>query len=202
MKKPLLIGTVLLLVSGQVWADAASDLKQKLASVSLFSAKFAQTVYDSKGRELQRASGDLLVQRPNRFNWHTTSPDESLIVADGKDVWIYDPFVEQVTALTLKEAVLNTPFVLITGNDDALWQHYDVTQQGDVYTVTSRDPAELIASFRVTFDRQNNISRFDVKEAQGQWSEFILSSFNRKPVLKGSEFVFTTPAGVALDDQR
>jgi outer membrane lipoprotein carrier protein len=29
-----------------------------------------------------------------------------------------------------------------------------------------------------------------------------LSSFNRKPVLKGNEFVFKTPAGVALDDQR
>lgn len=77
--------------------------------VSLFSAKFAQTVYDSKGKELQKASGDLLVQRLNRFNWHTTSPDESLIVADGQDVWVYDPFVEQVTALKLKDAVLNTP---------------------------------------------------------------------------------------------
>ena len=49
------------------------------------------------------------MQRPNRFNWHTTSPDESLIVADGKDVWVYDPFVEQVTALKMKDAVLNTP---------------------------------------------------------------------------------------------
>jgi outer membrane lipoprotein carrier protein len=202
MKKQLLMGTVLLMASSQVWADAASDLKQKLAGVSLFSAKFAQTVYDSKGKELQRASGDLLVQRPNRFNWHTTSPDESLIVADGQDVWIYDPFVEQVTVLKLKDAVLNTPFILIAGNDDKFWKNYDVTQQGDVYIVTSRNKDELIASFRVTFDRANNISRFDVKEAQGQWSEFTLSSFNRKPVLKGNEFVFKIPKGVALDDQR
>lgn len=202
MKKALLMGSVLLLASSQVWADAASDLKQKLAGVSLFSAKFSQVVYDSKGKELQRAGGDLLVQRPNRFNWHTTTPDESLIVADGKDVWIYDPFVEQVTALKLKDAVLNTPFVLIAGNDDALWKNYEVTQQGDVYTVTSRNKDELIASFRITFDRQNNINRFDVKEAQGQWSEFTLSSFNRKPALKGNEFVFKAPKGVALDDQR
>ncbi|MEN9584444.1 MAG: outer rane lipoprotein chaperone LolA [Pseudomonadota bacterium] len=202
MKKQLLMGTVLLMASSQVWADAASDLKHKLAGVSLFSAKFAQTVYDSKGKELQKASGDLLVQRPNRFNWHTTSPDESLIVADGQDVWIYDPFVEQVTVLKLKDAVLNTPFILIAGNDDKFWKNYDVTQEGDVYIVTSRNKDELIASFRVTFDRANNISRFDVKEAQGQWSEFTLSSFNRKPVLKGNEFVFKIPKGVALDDQR
>ncbi len=31
MKKQLLMGTVLLVASSQVWADAASDLKQKLA---------------------------------------------------------------------------------------------------------------------------------------------------------------------------
>jgi outer membrane lipoprotein carrier protein len=98
MKKQLLMGSILLVASSQVWADAASDLKEKLSSVNVFSATFAQTVYDSKGKELQKASGSLLVQRPNRFNWHTTSPDESLIVADGKDVWVYDPFVEQVTA--------------------------------------------------------------------------------------------------------
>lgn len=41
-----------------------------------------------------------------------------------------------------------------------------------------------------------------MKEAQGQWSEFTLSSFNRKPVLKGNEFVFKIPKGVELDDQR
>ena len=202
MKKSLLMGTVLLLGSTLVWADAASDHKQKLAGVSLFSAKFAQVVYDSKGKELQRAGGDLLVQRPNRFNWHTTTPDESLIVADGKDVWVYDPFVEQVPALKHKDAVHTTPFVLIAGNDDTLWKNYDVTQQGDVSTVTSRNKDELIASFRITFDRANNISRFDVKEAQGQWSEFVLSGFDRKPALKGNEFVFKTPAGVTLDDQR
>ncbi|MGB6188353.1 MAG: outer membrane lipoprotein chaperone LolA [Aeromonas molluscorum] len=202
MKKQLLMGSVLLIASSQVWADAASDLKQKLAAVNLFSAQFQQTVFDSKGKELQKASGDLLVSRPNRFNWHTKSPDESLIVADGKDVWIYDPFVEQVTALKLQDAVVNTPFILIASSDDKYWKNYDVTEQDDVFTVTSRNQDELIASFRITFDRQDNISRFDVKEAQGQWSEFTLSGFNRKPALKGNEFVFKTPKGVALDDQR
>lgn len=196
------MGSVLLIASSQVWADAASDLKQKLAAVNLFSAQFQQTVFDSKGKELQKASGDLLVSRPNRFNWHTKSPDESLIVADGKDVWIYDPFVEQVTALKLQDAVVNTPFILIASSDDKYWKNYDVTEQDDVFTVTSRNQDELIASFRITFDRQDNISRFDVKEAQGQWSEFTLSGFNRKPALKGNEFVFKTPKGVALDDQR
>ncbi|QFI54876.1 outer membrane lipoprotein chaperone LolA [Aeromonas simiae] len=202
MKKAVLMGS-LLLASGQSWAAGAADqLKQKLAEVKLFSAHFEQTVFDVKGQELQKAAGELVVSRPNRFNWHTTSPDESLIVSDGKDVWLWDPFVEQATAMTLKDAVVNTPFILISGTDDRFWKNYDVTRQGDVFTVSSRNQSELIASFRVTFDRQNNISRFDVKEAQGQWSEFHLSNFNRQPALKGNEFTFTLPKGAELDDQR
>lgn len=202
MKKAVVLGA-LLLVCSQAWAAGAADLlKQKLAGVKLFSAQFEQTVYDVKGRELQKAGGTLTVSRPNRFNWHTTSPDESLIVSDGKDVWLWDPFVEQATAMSLKDAVLNTPFILISGTDDRFWKNYDVTREGDVFTVTSRNQSELIASFRVTFDRQDNISRFDVKEAQGQWSEFRLSHFNRQPVLKGNEFIFTLPKGAELDDQR
>ncbi|MGL6476864.1 outer membrane lipoprotein chaperone LolA, partial [Aeromonas hydrophila] len=39
------------------------------------------------------------------------------------------------------------------------------------------------------------------KEAQGQWSEFTLSNFNRKPVLKGNEFVFKIPKGPKVDER-
>ncbi|MGL5287143.1 outer membrane lipoprotein carrier protein [Aeromonas sp. RU39B] len=203
MKKAIAVGALMLLASTQAFANGAADqLKQKLAGVKLFSAHFEQTVYDVKGQQLQKASGELTVSRPNRFNWHTTVPDESLIISDGKDVWLWDPFVEQATAMTLKDAVVNTPFILISGNDDRFWKEYDVSRQGDVFTVTSRKPSELIASFQVTFDRDDNISRFDVKEAQGQWSEFHLSKFNRQPVLKGNEFTFTLPKGAELDDQR
>lgn len=38
------------------------------------------------------------MKRPNLFNWHMTSPDESVLVSDGQTLWFYNPFVEQVTA--------------------------------------------------------------------------------------------------------
>ena len=42
----------------------------------------------------------------------TKSPQETQIIADGKTLWYYDPFVQQVTAQWVKDAVNNTPFVL------------------------------------------------------------------------------------------
>ena len=47
----------------------------------------------------------------------TKSPQETQIIADGKTLWYYDPFVQQVTAQWVKDAVNNTPFVLLTSND-------------------------------------------------------------------------------------
>ncbi len=192
----------LLLVSLGAWADDAAVLKQKLSTLKAFSAQFEQHVYDIEGKQLQQASGVLMLSRPDRFRWETKQPDESLILSDGKSVWMYDPFVEQVTVLKLSSAVINTPFLLISSTDDKLWRNYDVLKEDNAFTVTSRKKNERIESLRLVFDGQNRISRFEVNEAQGQRSEFQLSQFNLRPALKSDTFVFKVPDGVVVDDQR
>ncbi|OXY83079.1 outer membrane lipoprotein chaperone LolA [Oceanimonas pelagia] len=202
MKKLITAGLMLWASSTQVLADAASDLQQRLSALGRFSADFSQQVYDESGAPMQRAEGSMQLARPDRFRWHTTSPDESLIVSDGTDVWMYDPFVEQVSILPLAQAVKNTPFLLISGADRSRWQGYKVSQQGSSFVVTSKDPAELIQRFTLRFDNQGRLSRFTVVESGGQRSEFTLSRFNTSPTLAASAFRFTPPPGVMVDDQR
>lgn len=202
MKKLASLGLLLLAVSGSALADARADLQKKLATFERFSANFSQQVYDEQGKPMQSASGTMQLSRPDRFRWHTQVPDESLIISNGTDVWMYDPFVEQVTIVPLAEAVQNTPFLLIAGSDGRRWQQYDVSKQGDAYVVKSRNAAELIKEFSLTFDRQNRIERFVVVESGGQRSEFSLSEVNTAPAIQASSFRFTPPAGVMIDDQR
>ncbi len=192
----------LLLVSMGAWADDAALLKRKLSTLKAFSAQFTQNVYDIEGKKLQQASGLLSLSRPDRFRWETRQPDESLILSDGKSVWMYDPFVEQVTVLKLSDAVINTPFLLISSTDESLWRNYEVLREANTFTVTSRNRNERIESLRLVFDNKNRISRFEVNEAQGQRSEFQLSQFNLRPALKPDTFVFKVPKGVVVDDQR
>ncbi len=45
------------------------------------------------------------------------SPDESLLVFDGTNLWFYNSFVEQVTVALLSQAKTGTTFMLITRND-------------------------------------------------------------------------------------
>ena len=192
----------LLLLSSSAMADDAADLNAKLASVKLFSAHFEQTVFDIEGKKLQQSSGDMLVSRPDRFRWDTKQPDENLIVSDGSDVWLFDPFVEQVSVMRLSTAVENTPFLLITSSDPKLWSHYEILKEGDSFTVTSRQKNQRIESLRIVFDGKSQISRFEVNEAQGQRSEFQLTQFNQNPAIQADTFSFKVPDGVTIDDQR
>ena len=202
MKKIAALSMLLWSVSAVALADARSELQQKLAAFDRFSADFSQQVFDEQGEPMQSASGTMQLARPDRFRWHTVSPDESVIVSDGNNVWIYDPFVEQVSISPLEQAIQNTPFLLIAGGDGKRWQQYEVTRNGDAYVVTSKDPGELISQFSLRFDNRNRIQRFTVLESGGQRSEFTLSKVNTQPRSESSTFTFRPPAGVMIDDQR
>ncbi|PSJ46168.1 outer membrane lipoprotein carrier protein LolA [Zobellella endophytica] len=202
MRKLATLGVLLWSVSAVALADARAELQQKLAAFERFSADFNQQVFDEQGEPMQRADGTMQLARPDRFRWHTVSPDESLIVSNGTDVWMYDPFVEQVSIVPLEEAVLNTPFLLISGSDGQRWQQYGVAKNGADYVVTSKNPAELIKEFSLRFDSASRIERFTVIESGGQRSEFTLSNINTAPATGADSFQFTPPAGVMIDDQR
>jgi outer membrane lipoprotein carrier protein len=183
-------------------ADDSAALKKKLASIRQFSAHFEQTVTDAQGKPLQNGSGEMVLQRPDHFRWEAKKPDDNLILSDGKAVWLYDPFVEQVTVMSLSKAVVNTPFLLISSTDDKIWKNYLIDQDGSAFTITSKQKDQRIESLRMVFDEQNHITRMEVSEAQGQRSEFTLSAFNANPTIKADTFNFKTPEGVTVDDQR
>lgn len=183
-------------------ADDSAALKARLSKIHEFSAHFDQKVFDAHGTPLQEGQGDMVIQRPNKFRWDAKQPDESLIVSDGKSVWMYDPFVQQVTLLSLSKAVVDTPFLLLSNTDEKIWSHYEVEQNGDAFTVTSKERNQRIDSLRMVFDGQNHITSMEVNETQGQRSEYTLTSFNTHPSVSASSFTFEVPDGVTVDDQR
>ena len=101
-----------LMVSTAVWAQTPQQtLSSRLDKVNAFSANFSQQVIGPDGKMLMQGQGDVEIQRPDLFRWNTISPDANVLVSDGTTLWYYNPFVEQVTAMWLKNATAQTPFV-------------------------------------------------------------------------------------------
>lgn len=192
----------LALFSGSSWADAASDLQAKLQKVAKFSASFSQQVLDVDGTVIQQASGDMALSQPDQFRWEVKQPDEELVVSNGSTVWVYSPFVEQVTLLDQAEAVAGTPFLLLASTDAKVWQQYEVSKAQGSYIVKPKDQEASIAEFSLNFDEKDQLVGFRITERQGQTSEFALSNLNLAPTLAKTDFEFVIPAGVEVDDQR
>ncbi|QGM80834.1 outer membrane lipoprotein chaperone LolA [Otariodibacter oris] len=200
--KKALIGLSCLSVTSWVFADAQSvqELQKRLESVTQYSADFQQTVRSSKGAVVQQGSGTFQVKRPNLFRMDTKAPQENLIVSDGKTVWFYDPFVSQVTANWVGDAVNNTPFVLLTSNDKNHWNEYNVEQNVDSFTLKPKSKSN-IKQFDIRIDSTGLLKGFSTIENDGQSNLYILRNITTA-TLPTNLFKFDVPKGAELDDQR
>jgi len=188
-----------LLVSCSVWADAKEVLQQRLDKVDGFSARFTQTVTTAEKQLIQQGKGELWVNRPNYFNWTMTEPDETVILSDNQNLWIYMPMVEQVTVMSLKQAVDNRLLLLITDSHNAVWNEYQVARQQNTFTLTPNDNAAQ--HFVISVLPTGMIADFTIVEGDGQRSQYELSHQSLGKV-DMKHFKFTIPDNVTVDDQR
>lgn len=190
-----------LLVSGYAQASESGVLKAKLAEISTLKANFTQTVTDINKKEIQKGSGVFALAYPNQFYWHLTEPDESLIVADGRDVWIYNPFAEEVSVMDLNQAINASPIALLVHRDEETWSKYTVTNEDGCFSITPKSVDAGVESVDVCFDG-NTLTQMVLQDQQGNVSQFMLSDQTAISDDELSMFKFTVPDDVDIDDQR
>ncbi|WP_027697132.1 outer membrane lipoprotein chaperone LolA [Vibrio litoralis] len=192
---------VLLLASTSVWAEPKDELNARLSKNDGFSADFTQKVTSPEGEVLLDGEGSADISRPSLFRWKTSAPDETLLVSDGKNVWYYSPFVEQVTILSQEQATAQTPFVLLTRNRASDWANYDVTQSNDTFTLKPTAADSSVGTFQIKINAKGVVQQFNVIEQDGQKSQFEFTHFSMKKP-DAAIFSFSVPKGVEVDDQR
>ncbi|OIQ47824.1 MAG: outer membrane lipoprotein carrier protein LolA [Gammaproteobacteria bacterium MedPE] len=181
--------------------SASMELRNKLNVYNHFAANFSQTVVDNKGQEIQQATGSMKMSQPNMFRWVTNEPDESVVVSDGQSVWIYNPFVEQVSAMDLDSTMTQSPLWLIANQSDEAWLLFDVIKNGDRFEVMPKDAKNLTKKIVMSFS-DNKIAELDILDAQGQTSHFVFNNFDYQTAIDADVFTFDMPEGVDFDDQR
>ncbi|MGS0682865.1 outer membrane lipoprotein chaperone LolA [Shewanella sp. 125m-7] len=182
-------------------ADSSDELKIKLNEISSLKADFSQTVTDINDKVIQTGEGVFALSHPNQFYWHLTAPDESLIVADGTDVWIYNPFAEEVSVMDLNQAINASPIALLVHSDEETWSHYNVNQTGDCFDISPKDKDSGVSEVQVCFDG-NQLTKMVLKDQQGNISDFNLTNQSLIAANEQELFKFVVPDDVDIDDQR
>lgn len=182
------------LFAGSVYAGPARDrLEQFAKGLSTVRATFQQDSLDADGRLLESSNGSLALHAPRQFRWAYEAPFAQLIVADGLNVWIYDPDLEQVTvrAQSLEEA--QSPLTVLTDLAQ-LDRDFVVgeSNSGGVPTLVlkakAKEPAFKEVQIRFGESAPSEMLMVDLLGNQTSWR---FDHWERNPKLADSEFAFT-----------
>lgn len=129
--RKLLSAIVLLLAPVVASAGAGRDaLDGFLDGLVTLQAKFEQSTLDTENATGGLMHGLFLLQRPGRFRWDYMAPRRQVILADGRDVWVIEEDLKQVTRHYQKWALKGTPAAFLT-TDSSVEDDFEIIELGE-----------------------------------------------------------------------
>lgn len=195
-----LIALLVLSFSGPAaHAAAPQDLHRFFNQVQSYSARFEQVVLDEAMNPIQESSGNLWIQRPGKFRWQYSTPFEQQIVADGKQVWVYDIDLKQVAVRRLAGALGSTPAMLLAGQGrlETGFEIKDLGRQGELDWVQMK-PKKNDGGFediRIGFEK-GRIRILEMIDGFGQLTRVTLKDAKENTRIAADKFQFKPPKGV------
>lgn len=173
-------------------------LTQLLETSKTLSANFSQLTLDGSGTQLQETTGNMTLQRPGLFYWHTNPPAEQTMVSDGKKVTLWDPDLEQATIKKLDERLTQTPALLLSGDVSKISQSFDISakEAGGVidFTLKPKTKDTLFDNLRLSF-RNGLLNDMQLIDSVGQRTNILFTGVTANEAVPASKFKFDIPKG-------
>jgi outer membrane lipoprotein carrier protein len=201
-----LIGLLIVhvVLAGSIAHAAANEtpLDRYLDGLKTLRVSFTQSISDSAGRKTDQSTGALVVSRPGKFRWEihgqSAGTAAQLLVADGRNLWFFDPDLEQVTVKPMDAALSATPAMLLSGGADVRSAFEISTEPAsgglDWVRVAPRaadaDFREALLGFG-----GGELKRMILKDKLGQTATLEFDHTQRNAPVKPDEVSFTPPKG-------
>ena len=186
---------------------AASAVQSHYEGVRDVSARFEQTTHAARLGTTPSSPavsrGRVALAKPGKMRWTYEEPEPSIVVSDGKTVWIYDPAFGEVQKLPASEGFLTgaaAQFLLGAGD---MRRDFKVAATSCSATaaeleLTPRQPATYEKLVLTVDPGTGNVSKTRIVDLLGNVVEvaFKEQRFNLAPA--ESEFQFQVPDGVKV----
>jgi len=195
-----LILTFGLVTTASAATDARKQLNHFFTSVSTMQGSFTQQLYSKKGKVRETTKAQLYIQRPGKFRWIYKQPEPQQIISDGKNIWIYDEELDQVTVKPLTQAIANTPAAILMQKSipDSQFKvtQMDATTSGwDWFYLKPHRANADFRAIQLGMDKQGNLKQMVLYDKIGQKTVITFNTSSNKPI-SPSRFNFKPPAGV------
>ena len=181
-------------------ADAVDLLRDFVRDAKSGQASFTQTVTSPDGAKTKTSSGSFEFSRPNRFRFEYRKPFEQTIVGDGRQVWLYDADLNQVTVRPMSEALGATPAALLAGT--ALERDFELKAEPSAQGLewVQAQPKKKDGSFqalRVGFAGRQ-LAALEIVDSFGQRSLLRFADLRTNAAPSAQAFEFTPPKGAEV----
>ena len=191
----------LMLIASTASAGARDQLNTFTKGLKTLDGRFAQQVYDPRGKLKETSTGRVSLAAPRQFRWEYAKPYPQQIVADGKTVWIYEPDLQQVTKRPQGAEERTSPLAVLTDPTrlDAQFKVEDAGSAGGLQWLSLTPKGDASASgFRsakLAFGPAG-LLKMQVVDQLGQRTDISFSDWKRNAPLPPATFRFTVPKGV------
>lgn len=175
---------------------ARAQLERFSDGLDTLHARFDQRVLSADGEVQDGSSGEVWLRRPGLFRWEYGGDFPEWVIADGKNIWIYDEVLEQVTVRNQSDAAVNSPLTLLTdlAQLDAQFEVRESGQAEQFHLLELRSRSSESDFERVLLGLADNILQLMIMEdAFGLRTEIRFQQVERNPELNPELFTFEPP---------
>jgi outer membrane lipoprotein carrier protein len=191
-------------------ADSLDSLAQFLKQTRSMRADFVQVVAapakEGRPSKPKTSSGSFAFVRPSVFRFDYNKPFVQNIVADGKNLWLFDADLNQVTVRNQAQALGSTPASLIASASDlaTLGKEFELLaapSEAGVDWVVAKPKVKDSSLQQVRIglrseDGQMVLAHLDIVDAFGTRSQMRFDKVQVNPSqLTASQFNFVPPKG-------
>ena len=198
----------LALLAVSAWATAAradglATLDEYLKTARSGEAAFTQTVTNvNKPGAAKTSKGQFAFKRPQQFRFDYRAPFAQTIVADGKNLWMFDVDLNQVTQHPQAEALNATPAALVAASTNIQM----LQKQFKLENVPAKDKLEWVKATPLKGDAQikdimigfagKQLRKLEILDSFGQRSVMEFEAFGA--LTAPNRFQFTPPTGADI----
>ncbi|HXN86763.1 MAG TPA: outer membrane lipoprotein chaperone LolA [Candidatus Binataceae bacterium] len=179
-----------------------SNLQKHYQATNSFSAEFKEEISPAGGATRER-EGTVYYRKPGRMRWEFGGQDQEVIVSDGKQLYSYQPDLNQVIETPLEQAFRSSSaasFLLGIGN---VGRDFDVTAPAhaatDGFKHVILKPKNGGDTIEVGLDPNTmNLRTLRLTDQLGDVTELAFSDIKNGVVLDDKLFAFNPPAGADI----
>lgn len=179
--------------------DVEDRVNRALASLDNLQADFKQTVLDDHKKVVQQSSGTVSISRPGKFAWIYKQPYEQQIIADGKELWVYDVDLDQATVKPVESGLASAPIMILMKNQ-RVETEFDVNEIGThkvLYWVELIPKKKDMEYSTVHIGLQDDvIMAIQLSDPFGQSTQIVFENLRTNMVFDPKTFKFDPPVGV------